>query len=184
MTRFPRLTGLAAVALILAAVPASAQFSTAYEFMKAVEEQNYAEIRSLMIKCRCPNARNVEDVPVLVMAAQNGDLRTADFLVQNGANPSASGRSDKLTALMAFARLGHGDGVAYMIDAGADLDAGDATGETALMKAVRTRRPTVVRQLIEAGADVSMPDYQGRTALDIARAVRARDLERLLAEAE
>ena len=167
---------------LLAAPPAEAQYSTPYELIKAVKEGDYTEIRSLMLKCRCPNARTAEDVPLLVIAARNGDIRTAQYLLESGANVKAVARDTGTTALIEFARRGSLDGVRLLIESGADLDAGDATGETALIHAVRSRRVSVIRALLDAGANLDMADYQGRTALDIARTMRYRDIEKLLSE--
>ena len=174
---------LAIGATLLAAPAAEAQYSTPYELIKAVKDRDYTKIRTLMIKCRCPNARTAEDVPLLVIAARNGDVRTTRFLLESGANAKAVARDTGTTALMEFAKRGNLDGVRLLIDKGADLDAGDATGETALIYAVRSRRTRVIRALLDAGANIDMADYQGRTALDVARDMRYRDLEKLLSTA-
>lgn len=170
-------------AAALAGGAANAQFSTVYELIKAVQEQKYEEVRTLMQRCRCPNARTAEDVPVLVVAAANNNVAIAGFLLDSGANPNAVSRTSRTSALMQFAGNGNEAGVRLLIGAGAQLDAADSVGETALMKAVRTRRPMVVRLLVEAGANTEMPDYQGRTALDIARSLRLRDMEQILVNA-
>ncbi len=174
---------LAIGATLFAASAADAQYSTPYELIKAVKEGDYTKIRTLMMKCRCPNARTAENVPLLVIAARNGDVRAARFLLESGANAKAVARDTGSTALMEFAKRGDLDGVRLLIESGADLDAGDATGETALIHAVRSRRVRVIRALLDAGADADMADYQGRTALDVARDMRYRDLEKLLSKA-
>lgn len=183
---FGKTTGilLSAIVMILAmktmSTPAAAQFSAAYEVIKAVEKKDYAELRTKMLKCRCPNVRTVEEVPVLVIAAQGSDVEIARYLLEQGANPNISDRSTKMTALMEFARRGNLEGVAMLIERNVDLDAGDNTGQTALVKAVRSRQIQVIRALLDAGANVDMPDYQGQTALDVARSMRLRDVERVL----
>lgn len=173
------LTGLS----LAVAREAQAQFSTPYELQEAVEEGDFSEVRNLMAKCRCPNTRNGDGTPILVLAANQGNRDIAGYLLENGANPSATGRANGLSALMAFAARGDNAGIELMLDKGADIDAGDATGETALIKAVRARAESTVRLLIEKGADIMMPDYQGRIALDHARNLRSRRIVGILEQA-
>ncbi|WP_281300555.1 MULTISPECIES: ankyrin repeat domain-containing protein [unclassified Iodidimonas] len=168
------------LAAILGSIPAAAQFSAAYELIKAVEDKDYGEMRTQMLKCRCPNVRNVDDIPVLVMAARNSDSKIIEYLLEMGANPDAADRHNRSTALMELARRGNLDGVQMLIQKGADLNAGNSTGQTALMLAAQSRNGRVVSALLEAGADPDMPDYQGQTVFDIARNNRYRDIERLL----
>lgn len=119
------------LAAMLGSTPAAAQFSAAYELIKAVEEQDYGEMRTQMLKCRCPNVRNVDDVPVLVMAARNSDSKIIEYLLEMGANPDATDRNTRSTALMELARRGDLNGVQMLIKKGADLNAGNNTGQTA-----------------------------------------------------
>ncbi|GAB4574751.1 MAG: hypothetical protein Tsb008_13170 [Rhodothalassiaceae bacterium] len=162
---------------------AEAQFSAAFELIKAVKEQDYNEVRTQMMKCRCPNARNADDVPVLVIAAQGRGTEIAAYLLESGANPNISDRTTKTTALIAFAERGNSEGVALMLKAGADPDASDATGQTALMQAVRNRQVRIIPMLIEAGASIDIANYRGESALDIARNMRYRDIEKMLRDA-
>ncbi|MFQ5347189.1 MAG: ankyrin repeat domain-containing protein [Rhodothalassiaceae bacterium] len=174
----------AALVAILSGVPAAwAQYSTPYELIKAVKDRDYAGIRSLMLKCRCPNARTTEGIPILVIAARNGDTATARFLIESGANVTARAEDTGTNALMEFAQRGNLDGVRLLMENGADPDAGDNTGQTALIYAVRARKARVIRVLLEAGANPDMADYQGRTPLDVARQMRYRDIEKLFADA-
>lgn len=171
---------VAGLAIGLLATPAAAQFSKPFEMIKAVKDKKYSELRSLMLQCKCPNARTVENVPVLVIAARNNDLQSARFLVESGANPSTAARDDGSTALMEFAQRGNLEAVTMLIEAGADVDAGDNTGQTALIRAVRQRQIRTIEALLEAKANVEMPDYQGQTAVDVARSMRYRTVENML----
>jgi len=175
------LTALLLLTISLSAARvAQAQFSTPYELQKAVEEGNLGEVRTLMAKCRCPNTRHNDETPILVLAAQNGSRDIAAYLLESGANPNATSRQGGISALMAFAERGDRSGIEMMLDKGADIDAGDATGETALIKAVRARRESSVTLLLEKGADAQMPDYQGRMAIDHARNLRLSRISSLL----
>ncbi len=181
-------TVCALVALLVAMAglaPSSgqAQFSAAYELIKAVKEGDYAKAREEMLKCNCPTARDADGDPLIVLAARNGDLAMTRFLLESGANPNAATRSDGETALMVFARTDRPEGIALLVAHGADLDAANKSGETALIQAVRARKLRAVRALLEAGADPDVTDYQGQTALDVARQMRLRNFARLIESA-
>lgn len=187
MTTFGKTTLLSALSIALfafaAMTDANAQFSAAFDLIKAVKDQDYNEVRTQMLKCRCPNARNADDVPVLLIAAQGNSTQIVSFLIDSGANPNIADRAKKTTALMEFASRGNLDGVALLLSKGADADAGDSTGQTALMMAVRTRQTRVIRALLDAGATVDIANYRGETAVDIAQNMRYRDVEKMLLDA-
>jgi len=76
------------------------------------------------------------------------------------------------TALMGVCFKGYTDIAAYLIDAGADVNASDpqaANGGTALIFAAMFNRTEVVDLLLEKGADVGAKDGNGLTAADNAR---------------
>lgn len=56
-----------------------------------------------------------------------------------------------------------------MIDAGADVNAADADGETALMAAAEKGHVSKVKVLLDHGANVNARDRRGKTALQYAR---------------
>ncbi|RMF14484.1 MAG: hypothetical protein D6757_06165 [Alphaproteobacteria bacterium] len=163
--------------------PARAQFSAAFELIKAVKDGDLKKAREEMLKCNCATARTGDGTPVLAIAAQNNDLEMARFLLASGANPNAADRITGETPLMIFARQDNIEAIRLLTRHGADPDAADRSGETALMKAVRTRKVRALRVLLEIGADPAVTDYQGQTAADIARAMRLRNFERLLTRA-
>ncbi len=177
---------VAAVSLLLSSlVPqtANAQFSAAFELIKAVKDGDLKKAHEEMLKCNCATARTGDGKPLLVIAAENNDLSMARFLLASGANPNTADRRSGETALMIFARQDNVEAIRLLAQQGADPDAADRAGETALMKAVRTRKTRALRALLEIGANPDVADYQGQTAADIARAMRLRNLERLLRRA-
>ena len=107
---------------------AAAQFSAAYELIKAVKDGDYVKAREEMLKCNCPTARDADGDPLLVLAARNGDLVMTHFLLESGANPNAATRSSGETALMVFARADNTEGIALLAAHGADPGRAGAAG--------------------------------------------------------
>jgi len=71
-------------------------------------------------------------------------------------------------------------GIERALEAGADLQAGDAHGITPLMAAVRAGRANVAALLVERGAQVRARDKRGFTALHYASQNGMNDTVRLL----
>jgi uncharacterized protein len=71
-------------------------------------------------------------------------------------------------------------GIERALEAGADLQAGDAHGITPLMAAVRAGRANVAALLVERGAQVRVRDRRGFTALHYASQNGMNDTVRLL----
>lgn len=83
--------------------------------------------------------------------------------------------SGELTALVFAARQGHLDAVRVLVEAGADINARAADGQTALTLSINNGHFDISRYLIEADADVNVQDAQGFTPLYYA--VEARNME-------
>jgi ankyrin repeat protein len=66
---------------------------------------------------------------------------------------------------------------------GADVNLGDARGNTALVIAAKHNQPELIRLLLELGADPARPVVDGRTPLDFARELNATDAIQALAAA-
>jgi len=181
--RKPSIILLAAVAGITLASYGQAQYSTPVELIRAVEEGNVSKVRELMKECRCPNTRTTDGDPALVVAARNGSMQLARFLLESGANPNMASRESEVTALMEFAQQDQVAGVDLLLKNGAKIDAADSAGDTALMYAVSARAHRVVQLLTAKGADPRLANYQGQTALDLARSRRYRRIETLLRDA-
>ena len=98
-------------------------------------------------------------------AALLGSLAATTRLLEAGVHPNAYRDPFGATALLVAARGGHRRLCASLLAAGAEVNAGDATGETPLTAAVRKVRPEVVRLLLEHGADRSRADRWERLPL-------------------
>ena len=95
----------------------------------------------------------------LLFAARQGDLATAQVLVEAGADvndTAASGAS----ALVIAAHSGHGPLGVYLLAQGADANAAGA-GYTALHAAVLRGQADLVEALLDHGADVNAPLEHG-----------------------
>lgn len=130
------------------------------------------------------SARGESGTP-LDVAAANGWLQAADFLLSNGVSvdDQATGRG----ALVIAAGEGHKSMVQFLLDRGAKIDAiGNYTKGniyencTPLIAAIVMRRDEVFNQLVARGANVNTPDWKGRSPLlracDMGRVETARTL--------
>lgn len=174
---------LAALAALAAPVPAAAQFSVTYNFLKAVEKNDFVEARNNLFKGANVNGRK-DGVPGLALALKNHNYEMMQFLVDNGAfaNATTLGTNPQ-TTLMLAATSGDAQAIDILLAAKADPNAIDRQGQTALMKAAANRWTEVARHLIEGGADIFQTDYTGRTAMQFARESRASGVIKLLEEA-
>ena len=99
----------------------------------------------------------------LVLAARNGDLVTAEIVLERGAD--ANTKDDDTTVLMLAAENGSPQMVKALIDAGAALDAVDDQGWNAIMHANDVEN---LRVLLNAGASMTIKNENGETALAMA----------------
>jgi ankyrin repeat protein len=108
------------------------------------------------------------DVPAtLSMAAtKSANPEVIRLILAAGAKVEGSGAS---TPLMDAARWNGTAGVFdALLEAGAKIDARDASGMTALMYAAGTNTPQIVALLLDAGADPSLKAGDGSTAYEAA----------------
>jgi uncharacterized protein len=176
------LLGLTAV-LAGAPGPVRAQFSVTYDFLKAVEKNDYAEARNNLFKGANINGRK-DGEPALVLALRNHNYEMMQFLIDNGAyvNNTTLGTNPQ-TTLMLAAVSGDAQAIGLLLAAKADPNAIDRQGQTALMKAAVNRRTDAVRMLIAGRADIFQTDFTGRSAKQYAREARAMNIIHFLEEA-
>lgn len=123
-------------------------------------------------------------------AAKTGDVVAMRLLLAAGADPALT-LPNQSTALMLASGLGWRDGspaapaydqgtpadavaaIALCLEAGLEVNATNASGDTALHAAVTGRgAPEIVRFLVEKGADLQARNKQGRTALELVESGR------------
>lgn len=177
-----------ALAASFAAVPAGAQTRSENEiFINAVRDRDGARAMEAL-ESRGPavlNARSEKGETPLIVAIGQRDAMWTRFLLQKGADPNLSERAGGDTPLLAAARIGYGDAIEWLIEAGAKVDEPNRRGETPLIVAVQQRRPAIVRMLLDKGANPDRRDsVVGLSARDYAkRDTRSRELLRLIESA-
>lgn len=178
-----RLSGVMAAGFIAAglfASAASAQLLPHKELFDAIKANNLSELRRIVLGGMSVNQTDEDGKPAVAYAAELNRYYLIDFMAENGGNLNARTEDRRETALMMAASSGALESVETLLEAGADLNAEDRSGETALMKAVRNGHFRVVRTLVEGGADINHADYTGRTALVYAEESRERGIQRFL----
>lgn len=160
-----------ALALVVAAAPAGAQFSDSYSFLKAVKDRNGAKVMELLGK-GSPTLIDTQDYSsgerAIHLVVKDRDLNWLAFLLQKGARVDVKD-SQGNTPLMDAARTGFLDGARLLIARGAQVNATNALGETPLIIAVQKRDVAMTRLLLTEGADPGKKDNAtGMTARDYA----------------
>lgn len=144
---------------------------------------------------------NPEGQTALMAVARTGNIDAARLLVKHGANVNAAERWGGQTALMWAAARKHPAMVAYLIEAGANVDqrAIDRNWErrvtseprvkemqmggfTPLLYAVRQNCLDCVKQLLAAGADINKPDPDNISPLILALLNMRFDIAKYLVE--
>ena len=114
------------------------------------------------------HARDVNGNTPLIRAAEKGNPKVVEMLINAGADVNAS-RSSGYTALIAASEEeGHPAVVEMLINAGAEIDASNHYGYTTLIIASKYGHLKIVEMLINAGSDVNIESDFGYTALSLA----------------
>jgi ankyrin repeat protein len=173
---------IVAVAL-LAPVPAAAQFSDAYNFLKAVKDKDGGKATELLDKPgnTVVNSKDGDTgETALHIVTRRGDLNWVGFLVGKGANLNVKDREGN-TPLMIATVARWSEGIALFTKLRADVNAQNRLGETALLKAVQGRDSYNAKALLDAGANPDITDSSGISARSAANDdPRAASIARLI----
>lgn len=124
-----------------------------------------------------PAEATPEQTAELARAAENGDLKTVEALIQAKANVNARIPAGATILMLA---VKHPQVVKALIDAGANVNAENFKAGTALMYAVEQRIFESVNLLIAAGAMINHVSTEGVTPLLIAANAADHDMTDLL----
>ncbi|MFL6857853.1 MAG: ankyrin repeat domain-containing protein [Allosphingosinicella sp.] len=163
----------AALFFVLAtAVPAAAQYSDSYNFLKAVRERNPTKVTELLA---VPGTAvvNIKDPgsgeAALHIVVKGRDYEWLSFLLSKRATPNIQNRQGE-TPLSVAAQLGWTEGAELLLIRGAGVDVPNQRGETPLIFAVHRRDLAMVSLLLRGGANPNRKDnMSGYSALDYAR---------------
>jgi uncharacterized protein len=163
---------LAILALALS-MPAAAQFSDSYNFLKAVKESDGKEAEKFIneIGFDINTKDDGTGQTALHIVTQRKDLDWLSYLLGKGARPNLTDKKG-VTPLMLASQLNWTDGASLLLKRKADIDATNKSGETALIRAVQLRHAEMVRLLMKSGAN---PDKQDNVAGYSARDYAAQD---------
>jgi hypothetical protein len=176
--------GLLAAMLALTAVPALAQFSESYNFLKAVRERDIAKVTEIVSNSSSTAIHARErgtGEGALHILARGRDLPWLNFLLARGARADLTD-NDGNTALSVAAQIGWVEGAEALLARRANVNAANVRGETPLIMAVHRRDAAMVRLLMSRGANPNWTDSAaGLSAMDYARRdSRAATILRLL----
>ncbi len=180
--------GLAMSVSPMAVIPAYAQFSDSYKFLKAVKDQDGQKVTD-MLSSSASTLINTRDVTTgesaLHLVILRRDASWLNFLLSKGAKPDIRDKAGN-TPILAAAQLGFVDAVPILVRYNGDVNSTNGRGETALILAVQRRDIALVRQLISLGANPALRDTViGLSARDYAeRDQRSGAILKILDEAK
>ena len=180
------LAPLAAVACVAVAVPAAAQFSDSYKFLKAVKDKDGVAAKKILNE-QGSSFVNVKDGATgdagLHIAVRRSDPSWVVFLLQENADANIR-NGDGDTPLLLSAALSFDEGIRVLLSVGAQVDTRNRLGETALLKAVQRRDTVAARLLLDANANPDLTDNTGNSPRSVALAdPRGGPLARMLKDA-
>lgn len=159
------------MAATIAPMPAAAQFSDGYTFLKAVRDADVAQAREYLDQpgSRIADTRDVKTgETALHIVVKRRDVGWINLIAMAGANLNARDNEGN-TPLGLAASLAFSEGVMVLTYRKANVNQPNNRGETPLILAVHRGDLATVRALIEAGADPSIRDtIAGMSARDYA----------------
>lgn len=160
-----------------------------------INAKNKSEISALLCAIRKNNARiagvlidagaNIDAVftgggSALYEAAQLGHDPVVKMLIGKGADLTFQTTNNRWSPLMAAVAQNHSSTVAFLLDAGPEVDVRDIHGYTPLIMAAYGGNAENVRLLCDKGANVDIQNINGWTALHFAVSYKYKDIVPIL----
>ena len=134
---------------------------------EAVEKEDLQSIETLA----APETllmSNGHSMTPLGWAVKHSKARSVKALLSCGADPNSKAHwVGGASPLAVASKMGAFDCVAALVDAGADIEAGDARGRTPLLLASLALKAATVELLLDGGASREAVDSDGRGALEL-----------------
>jgi len=137
---------------------------TVESLAQCVIENRIKEISFFLAAGFSINSRNRTGVPILNIAARNGNGEVIRCLLAAGADVNLTAEDRGTTALIDSVMAQYEDIVDDLIKAGTNLDVKDKNGQTALTVAAGAGQEKMVELLVKAGANPDIPDSLGVSA--------------------
>lgn len=145
--------------------------------VRALQEQSFKVAQVLASQPQTQvDARNSLDETALMLAALRGQASLVEQLVARG----AAVNKDGWTPLHYAVTSGHLQIAAFLLGAGARVNAASPNGTTPLMMAAMYGNDACVRLLLESGADLTARNAQHLSARDFAMRAGRDDVLRVL----
>ena len=128
-----------------------------------------------------PDTRDKNGVPLLNIAAREGNYEAAKLLLSTGATVNLRAEDRNTSALLDSVMGKFYDIMSDLIKAGADLNIQSKDGQTALIVAVGADDLIMVEALLKAGANPDISDHMGMSARKYATLFRKTDIMDLIA---
>jgi ankyrin repeat protein len=128
-------------------------------------------------------ARDARGYTALILATYNDREGAARLLLGHGAAIDAGDDARGNTALHGVAFKGYVPIAQMLIDAGADVNRRNRSGQTALMLATLFGRADMFDLLVGAGADPDAIDEAGNSAMSVAVSQANVEMQRIIADA-
>ena len=132
---------------------------------KAVWTGDISTLRAMNIDV---NLKDTVGRTPLRIAAEKGDIRTAMFLIENGADVNITDTNGNTPLIFIINKTGNLEITKHLIEKGAAVNTQNRTGETALMYAAWRGYTDIVEFLLENRADATLKNGHGQTALTLA----------------
>ena len=128
--------------------------------------KGYVEIvRTLLEADADTEKKTIFKNTALILACMGGQSATAALLISHGAQLDVAGGTDGSTPLINAVKAKNSEIVTKLLEAGANINAGDKNNWTALIWASHSKNLKMVELLVARGADVNAMGKDGNTAL-------------------